>query len=425
MKLKVYRSEKGDCLLLTSRNGKRMLIDGGMEDSYEAHVAPELSRMREANKKLDLVYVSHIDRDHISGVLRMLDDEAEWRVHEFQLANGNPGHPAPRSPRPPKVGGIWHNAFRDQVGNLAERVEDSLAASAPLLLAADAAGLRREGALQGMLAQSIPEALKVSRRIGAKQLNIPLNEQFAGKLATVEGIAQPAKLGTVSLTLIGPFAADLTKLRTEWNTWLTTHGETVRSIQRRAERDEEAIGSSAVAWPASQLIALGNELGARSRVTTPNLASIMLLAEEGAKRILLTGDGHWKDILHGLERRGKLDAAGKLHVDVLKVQHHGSEHNIAREFCDAVTADHYVFCGNGEHENPDPRVVSLIAERRFAEGGDRPFTFWFNSHSTVAETADGRDHMAEIEALVGQLTQQSGGRLRAESLTGDSFEVAV
>jgi D-alanine--poly(phosphoribitol) ligase subunit 1 len=42
----------------------------------------------------------HIDRDHISGVLRMLDDEAEWRVHEFQLANGNPGHPAPRSPRP-------------------------------------------------------------------------------------------------------------------------------------------------------------------------------------------------------------------------------------------------------------------------------------------------------------------------------------
>ena len=99
MKLKVFRSEKGDCLLLTSRNGKRMLIDGGMEDSYEAHVAPELSRMREANKKLDLVYVSHIDRDHISGVLRMLDDEAEWRVHEFQLANGNPGHPAPRSPR--------------------------------------------------------------------------------------------------------------------------------------------------------------------------------------------------------------------------------------------------------------------------------------------------------------------------------------
>ena len=74
MKLTVFRSEKGDCLLLTSKNGKRMLIDGGMEKSYENHVAPELGRLRDANKKVDLVYVSHIDRDHISGVLRMLDD---------------------------------------------------------------------------------------------------------------------------------------------------------------------------------------------------------------------------------------------------------------------------------------------------------------------------------------------------------------
>ncbi|MBK6561780.1 MBL fold metallo-hydrolase [Candidatus Amarobacter glycogenicus] len=425
MKLTVFRSEKGDCLLLTSKNGKRMLIDGGMEKSYENHVAPELGRLRDANKKVDLVYVSHIDRDHISGVLRMLDDEAAWRVHEFQVANGNPGHPIPQTPRPPKLGGIWHNAFRDQLGNLTERVEDTLAASAPLLLAADAAELRRDGSKQGLLAQSIPEALKVSRRIGPNQLDIALNKQFAGKLATVEGIAQAAKLGTVTLTVIGPFAADVTKLRAEWKAWLETHGEAVLAIQQRAAADEESMGSSALAWPASQLIALGNELGARSKVTTPNLASIMLLAEEGGRRVLLTGDGHWQDILHGLERRGKLDPAGKLHVEVLKVQHHGSEHNIEQQFCDAITADHYVFCANGEHANPDLRVVSLIAERRFAEGAGAPFTFWFNSHSSVAETAAGRAHMSEVETLVGQLEQQSGGRLRSESLLGDSFEVPV
>ena len=107
---------------------------------------------------------------------------------------------AKKSPK----GGIWHNAFRDQLGNLTERVEDTLAASAPLLLAADAAELRRDGSKQGLLAQSIPEALKVSRRIGPSQLNIARNKQIAGKLATVEGIAQAAKLGTVTLTVIGP-----------------------------------------------------------------------------------------------------------------------------------------------------------------------------------------------------------------------------
>ncbi len=99
--------------------------------------------------------------------------------------------------------------------------------------------------------------------------------------------------------------------------------------------------------------------------------------------------------------------------------------DIEQQFCDAITADHYVFCGNGEHANPDLRVVSLIAERRFAEGAGAPFTFWFNSHSSVAETAAGRAHMSEVETLVGQLEQQSGGRLRSESLLGDSFEVPV
>lgn len=425
MKLQVFRSEKGDCLLLTSKNNRRMLIDGGLEASYAKHVAPAMGQLRTENKKLDLVYVSHIDRDHISGVLRMLDDEADWRVHRFQIEHGNSTHPEPRSPRPPVVRGIWHNAFHDQMDRNAGKVEDALAASAPLLSAADAMTLRREGEYQGMLAQSITEALQVSRRISPGQLKIPLNKQFGGKLATVEGIQEPTTLGTVQLTLIGPFAADVTKLRTEWNAWLETHAEAVRTLQRRADLDEEALGNSALAWPASQLVALGNALGVRSRVTTPNLASIMLLAEEGGKRLLLTGDGHWFDIYEGLKKRGKLGPEGKIHVDVLKVQHHGAEHNISEEFCNNVTADHYVFCGNGEHENPDLRVLSLIVDRRMSEPVTAPFKFWFNCHSSVSETAAGRTQMEKVEALVATLERQSQGRLTSTFLQGDSFEFAI
>ncbi len=425
MKLKVFRSEKGDCLLLTSRTNRRMLIDGGMSASYSQHVAPELGTLHEAKRKIDLVYVSHIDQDHISGVLQMLDDEAAWRVHDYQLANGNPGHPAPENPRPPKISGIWHNAFHEQIGKNSGAIESALAASAALLSSADAPELRDLGAAQAGLAQSIPEAIKVSRRVGDGQLNIPLNAQFGGKIVTVEGVENAVSLGSTKLEVIGPFSADLTQLRNEWNDWLDSHGQAVAGIEHQAMEDEAALSTSELAWPASHFVALGNVLGSRSKVTTPNLASIMLLATEGKKRVLLTGDGHCGDITKGLEKRGKLDAEGRLHVNVLKVQHHGSEHNIDEAFCDAITADHYVFCGNGQHENPDLRVVRLIVERRLAGGNAKPFKFWFNSHHSVAERAAGQHHMEKVEALVEELAANSGGRLTSEFLTGSSFEVPV
>jgi len=103
MQLTAFQSGKGDCLLLADTGDKtRILVDGGMPDAYSEHVAPALSALRKKNKKdIDLVYVSHIDRDHIGGILRMLDDEVLWRVHEHHVKNGNRTHPVPAVPRPP------------------------------------------------------------------------------------------------------------------------------------------------------------------------------------------------------------------------------------------------------------------------------------------------------------------------------------
>ena len=56
----------------------------------------------------------------------------------------------------------------------------------------------------------------------------------------------------------------------------------------------------------------------------------MFLVEAGGKTVLLTGDGHARDIERGLKEAGRLDAQGEMHVDVLKVQHHGSKDNLTR-----------------------------------------------------------------------------------------------
>src|SRR3954467_10416528 len=121
MKIRVFQSDKGDCLLLTSKSGNnRILVDGGMTASFNQFVAPELAKLPGAKPKLDVVYVSHIDDDHIAGVLQLLNNLLDWRVFDFKTKHKKAGDKPPRepkSPRPPEVGKIWHNAFHELIGD--------------------------------------------------------------------------------------------------------------------------------------------------------------------------------------------------------------------------------------------------------------------------------------------------------------------
>ena len=215
MKLTVFQSDKGDCLLLTGSDGRTMLVDGGMRSSYKKYVRPALSEMRAHGEKLNLVCVSHIDQDHISGVLQMLDDEVAWRVYEYHHSspNGNPDWKKPKFKRPPEISTIWHNAFHDQIGKNRGRIEEMLAASAGLLFADEDATFDALAEHYMDLVTSKREAIQLSHRINAKQLNIPLNPQFNGKLALVREDQSSISVGGMKIDVIGPFWSDLKKLR--------------------------------------------------------------------------------------------------------------------------------------------------------------------------------------------------------------------
>lgn len=436
MKLQVFQADKGDCLLLTGKGGEHMLVDGGMADAYSHHVAPALGRMRERGERLDVLYVSHIDADHIAGVLKLLDDEMAWRVHDYRTEEDPKARP-PGVPRPPEIRQIWHNSFHDLLERNAGPIEDLLAARAAVLAGAEEKPLVDLARSSAEVATSIKQAIRVSRRVSAGQLGIPLNRPAHGHLMMARKGQRAISVGRMRIRILAPYEAELEALRHEWNEWLKANEAAVKALQARAAEDEKRIGGAlaALARPmalraellhtvlaareadarADALAAGSKKLGDIRLVTPPNLASLMLLVEEDGKRILLTGDGHASHILKGLARVGALDHA-RIHVEVLKVQHHGSEHNLDKAFARAVTADHYVFCGNGKHQNPDPRVVEAIAAARAEDGTDRPFTLWFNSSAQVTQGDGPRDHMAKLEAKVDALAAGSGGRLRARFL---------
>lgn len=422
MKLTVFQSGEGDCLLLQTRDGKHMLVDGGMAGSYHEHAAPTLTKLAQ----LELICVSHIDNDHIGGIVALMNDAFKWHVHQLHVDKGDAGHRAPRVDAPPKVLELWHNGFGDQLGDDAVKIAGLLAASAARLDFGTAEDTW-EAARYRAVANSVPQGIELSQRVSPAQLGIPLNKAFGGKLALVRKGAKPIKLGSVSLTVIGPFEEDLKNLRDEWTAFLRDpkNAKALASLRQRLREDVKSLDFGDVRLFRSALAAQADEIGNRAEVTAPNLASLMLLArEDDGKTVLLTGDGHADDIIKGLERSHDLPKHGSLHVDVLKVQHHGARANITDEFCERVTADHYVFCSDGANDNPDPPTLDALFKARLVDGG-KPFKLWFNSRANVVAAGDKRRRMADVEATVRKAASQHPKLLSLEFLEESFFELQL
>ncbi len=400
MKLEVFFAGDGDCLLLTSSDGHRALIDGGRSETFQKQTWPALQALEKADKAIDLVVVSHIDADHISGILWLMKAVAAWSVYDYQTTEGNnPGFPKPAVPRPPEIKRFWHNSWRAQLGDLAgpieayvSRVGDGLETSSVDPSNVSKAAVEVIDAIQG-LAESIPDGVDLLRIVD-NETPIPRNAPFKD-LVLLKDPAHVEKLGKTRLTVIGPTKKHLTNLRKEWREWLDTPSgrraaneevPTRRDAQgpahgvggtdfveaRTAERAEgEELVASLVA--AAEIIVTTNP----SKVTPPNRASITLLAEERKRTCLLTGDAAEEEILEGLEAAGRIKD-GRFWCNVVKVQHHGSEYNLSEVFAGTVLADQYVFCADGANENPDPSVVKTVVETRLKKD-PRPFTVWFNT----------------------------------------------
>jgi len=431
MKIKVYRSGNGDCLLIESADGKRILADGGVPKTYERHIAEPLGSLRDNGEHIDVAYVSHIDRDHIGGILAMLDNEVAWRVFDFQTQQGRDWD-RPDRPRPPEIAAIWHNAFFDDVTKNTPDAVDILARTGSVFAyARDQADLVAAAEQTHFLGQSVGDAIEVTRRIGEAQLGIPLNPEFDGKFMVRKSAAPDVTVGSIDVHVLAPTKTELEKLRREWNGWLDDKKDYLARLLRPHERDEARLPSeqpdTLLRVAERQAIALSSSHG----VTPPNLASLVVLLEENGTRALMTGDAADETIIDGLKALDLIDGDDGIHVDVLKVPHHGADNSYSDTFADTVIADHYVFCGDGHSHNPEPDVIDGYLRARLGRDGapsphpkaGEPFTFWFNCSSALSSDSH-RDFWQAHEDKLTPLMADSSGRFTVNFLTqGDDFDV--
>ncbi|HUP22967.1 MAG TPA: hypothetical protein VNB06_08505, partial [Thermoanaerobaculia bacterium] len=314
-RVRMIQARFGDCLLLeygSPATPRFLLVDGGPSDTFEDHLRAELEVVAGDGHRLDLAMLSHVDKDHVVGLLDLL---ARLRADDATDPSG--------ASRLIGIDGLWHNSFARSI--------DVDGALAPRLRAAttNAASVLAMEAIQGV-------AEGHALRLAAQTLALPINGGFPDDLICVDDAPGALVLDNLSLSVVGPTRANLDKLHDEWETWLDAHEEAVAS------------GDPAVLANSDQSI--------------PNLSSIMVLAEADQKKLLLTGDGRSDHLLKGLEQAGLLDATGRFHVDALKVPHHGSDRNATRTFFRKVTADRYLISANGRDDNPDFATLTWIVE---------------------------------------------------------------
>ncbi|MFN2504803.1 MAG: hypothetical protein ABR540_11380 [Acidimicrobiales bacterium] len=336
MKLEVLSAQKGDCLLLhndTDTGPGLILIDGGPAGVSGETLIPRLMELREQRELeddeplvIDLVIVSHVDDDHINGVIDLLGAMLE------RQQGGDP----PLF----QVNGLWHNSFDRVLGN----DETGALLSAVQFGAASMASLVEE-------AEEGPAADHARVLAGVKQgddlrrlsdgLQIPVNQQFGGGLIqTAPGEPVAHEVAGVEFVVIGPRQAELVALQKDFDKWL------------KKQPPSERTGPS-------MLAALDDE-------SVANLSSIVLLARAGGKTVLLTGDARSDKVLEGMMECGVCGEDETIDVGILKMPHHGSIRNLDDEgdFLGRVTSENYVFSGNGEHGNPDRETLELLFKAR-------------------------------------------------------------
>ncbi|MBL8222664.1 MAG: hypothetical protein JNL62_25725 [Bryobacterales bacterium] len=354
--LEALNAKRGDSLLLhygDPESPNILVIDGGPEGVYKESLRPRLAQIvKKFNKSVDdplpieMVMVSHIDDDHINGIL-------DW-FGELKKAEDDEGHAF-------QIQTLWFNSFDDVAGNGAKEMESQVASVASSMFRQDTKAAEHTQAIVA----SVGQGRKL--RTLSDNLAIGRNAEFnGGMVMAAEAGKTLVKLdGGLRLTVLAPNKKRLEDLNKEWE----------KSIK---PKKNAALTAAFV------------------DKSVANLSSIVVLAELGSnaakKSVLLTGDARGDDMMKAVEE-AELLQDGKMKVDIFKLPHHGSNRNSAIELFQSILADHYIISADGEHENPDREVIEWIAEAR----GKEPYTI----HITNEKLFDSKKQL-DVGALVRQ-----------------------
>ena len=267
MLIRSLRARFGDCFLVQWGDPPRaLMIDAGVGKTYQESIVGALARCRsDGVQRLELLVVTHLDRDHIGGIEQVIRERA---VHGMAIDD------------------VWFNG---------------------------APHIPREP----LQVRSVEQAEALGRLL--IEQGLPWNTAFAGKPVRLPSRGAPVVrefAGGLRVTVLSPDLAQLKRLATIWpqavkdELEIATRGTTTRRPPVRLPIDLDDLAARTFEEDVSQA----------------NGSSIALLVEHQGRAAVLTGDAYPSVVLKGW-RRLVADRGQAPRVDLLKLSHHGSHTN--------------------------------------------------------------------------------------------------
>lgn len=305
----------------------RVMIDGGIAGTHKA-LRARMNALPVAKRRFDLLIITHIDLDHIAGVLKLMADPPEGLKFDNVLFNG------------------WEQLLK------AAKVSDDA----------------------GVLGSKLGE--RVSARI--RQRKYPWNKGFTDQLVAIRkstgALPKITLAGGMTVTLLSPTPGRLKKLRPVWAKEIEkaglepgSAGEKLEGIGHPEEAEDAQVGVLGSKKINLEKLA---ESPFEDDTSEANGSSIAVMAEFEGKRCAFLGDAYSSDIAKSIARMAKAEDGGKtLEVDAMKISHHGGRKNTGSAMLEKIRCRNYLISTDGTiYDHPHGESLSRVVMSGSAAG---------------------------------------------------------
>jgi len=317
-RIEMLPARQGDCLWIeygSAADPNRILIDGGVVGTYDA-LKEKVEQVPKAKRVFELMVVSHVDRDHIEGLIKLLNDKSLGI----------------------KINEIWYNGWKH-------------VAQADQL-----------GALQG----EFLTGLIVDR-------DIPWNTTFnEGAIVVKDDLPTVSLDGGMKITLLSPTVDGLASLRSLWESEVKKNGidpgDADAALDYMYEHRKEFIPADQLGTKKIDVDKLADSKF-KNDSSKANGSSIAFLAEYDGKSCLFAGDAHSPVTQESIEALLEDSGDSRYAIDAFKISHHGGKTNLSSSLLDVLDCPRYLISTDGSHfQHPHPESVARILRH----GGDKP-----------------------------------------------------
>ena len=343
LNLKLFPAEYGDCIWIeyAGERNINILIDGGTTKTYQNFIKQEIKKIKELEQKMDLIICTHIDYDHIGGLVQLLKNT------ESQIINS-----------------VWYNGFLQIIDSkYYTQIENEYSARDYKILDDF---INKGTRYNGKQKIGINEGIALGTLLEEKKISI--NTVTEGKVISAETIKKIIKFTEgLKITVLGPSIERIQDLENYWKKEMVSRNYVFRvsnkiKLMKAFEYQLEAIklfyAEEQIKISGQEKLEkyIGNLTETDNSIT--NGSSISFIVHYKDKKYLFLGDAIIDDILL---KRIESVVGYKYRFSAIKLPHHGSRYNITDEFIKRYKANEYYCLTNAKRfEHPDLEVLATI-----------------------------------------------------------------